>query len=367
MKVAVVPSDMGACGYYRMIWPGEAVRFARPGWTVNVYRPQDVKVGMGPRGLMVRGLDLEDLDLVVFQRVGTSRQVDLLRALQAQGIAVAVDVDDALYCIDPDSGSYASWNDRRSPTHWEHLDEAAHRADLLTVTTDALAKHYGRHGRTEKIVNGLPEFAYEYHRNFGNPNVVMGWSGVRASHPHDLEVVGDALAKVMAANPDVYLRVVGDAEWAAGVLHVPLDRVIDGGRVPLDQYHAALRGTDIGLVPLAATKFNQAKSALKALEYSAAGARVIASPTPANLELYRNIQTISYAEDGDTEWHSPPISDWTDQILMGIDKVREDRVLQPGKPEWIIDSARSLSIMSRAEEWATSWERAVARRKGMTR
>lgn len=363
MKVAVVPSDMGACGYYRMIWPGEAVRFARPGWTVNIYRPQDVKVGMGPRGLMVRGLDLEDLDLVVFQRVGTSRQVDLLRALQAQGIAVAVDVDDALYCIDPDSGSYASWNDRRSPTHWEHLDEAAHRADLLTVTTDALAKHYGRHGRTEKIVNGLPEFAYANQENvFRHEYVVLGWSGVQASHPHDLEVVGDALAKVMAADPDVYLEVVGDAEWAAGVLQVPPDRVLDGGRVPLDKYHAALRGTDIGLVPLADTKFNQAKSALKALEYTAAGASVIASPTPANVELFKTIPTISYPSSAD-EWH--------EHLLVSIDAVRSERDIgrfyEFEDPNWIIDSARSLSILSRAEEWATAWERAVARRKGMTR
>src|SRR3546814_11989104 len=91
---------------------------------------------MGPRGLAVRGRNLEGLDLAVFQRVGTSRQVDLVRALQAQGVAVVIDVDDALYCIDPDSGSFAAWNDRRATTHWSNLEEACRRADLVTVTTD---------------------------------------------------------------------------------------------------------------------------------------------------------------------------------------------------------------------------------------
>src|SRR3546814_18965873 len=105
---------------------------------------------MGPRGLAVRGRNLEGLDLAVFQRVGTSRQVDLVRALQAQGVAVVIDVDDALYCIDPDSGSFAAWNDRRATTPWSNLEEACRRADLVTVPTDAPARHSARPLRTEE-------------------------------------------------------------------------------------------------------------------------------------------------------------------------------------------------------------------------
>src|SRR3546814_20308276 len=98
MKIAVVPSDTGACGYFRLIWPAEAVRTVRPDWQVDVYRPQDVKIAMGPKGLAVRGLNLLGLDLVIFQRVGPTRQVDLVRALQAQGLAVAGGGGDAPYC-----------------------------------------------------------------------------------------------------------------------------------------------------------------------------------------------------------------------------------------------------------------------------
>lgn len=357
MKVAVIPSDLGACGYFRLVWPAESVGLARPDWQVDIYRPQDVRVGNGPRGLAVRGLNLEGLDLAVFQRVGSPRQVDLVRALQAQGVAVVIDVDDALYCIDPDSGSFAAWNDRRSSTHWSNLEEACRRADLVTVTTDALARHYARHSRVERIVNGLPEFAYlpesEFPRGVSDPHVVLGWSGVAASHPHDLEAVGGAVAAVLASDPEVSLKVVGDAQWAASVLQVPQERLIDGGKHPLNEYHRALWGTDVGLVPLADTKFNEAKSALKALEYSAAGARVVASATPANVEL--SIGTgISIA--------STP-SDWEKAIRLEVANVRYAR-----KHGWpTVAPVRHLSILGRAEEWAQAWERAVTRRKNLTR
>lgn len=355
MKVAVVPSDTGACGYFRLIWPAEAVRSVRPEWEVNVYRPQDVKVGIGPKGLAVRGLDLTGLDLAVFQRIGTPSQVELVRALQRAGIAVAIDVDDALYCIDPDSGSYAAWNDRRAATHWSNLEEGCRHADLVTVTTDALARHYGKHNRVERIVNGLPEFAYAEQSPLValSDAVYVGWSGVAVSHPHDLEVVGDALARVMASDQDVYLRVVGDAQWAASVLQVPEDRLIDAGRQPLNEYHAALLGTDIGIVPLADTKFNEAKSALKALEYSAVGARVIASPTPANIEL--SLDTgLSIAKTPDA---------WEQALRMEVERVRYDREQgEIGGPD-----VRHTSILARGEEWAAAWERAATRRKNLTK
>jgi len=354
VKIAVIPSDLGACGYFRLIWPAEAVRSVRPDWQVDVYRPQDVRIGMGPKGLAVHGLNLEGLDLAIFQRIGTPNQVELVRSLQRAGIAVAIDVDDALYCIDPDSASYPAWNDRRAATHWANLDEGCRYADLVTVTTDALARHYGKHNRVERIVNGLPEGAYapEPAPRY-DPMVTLGWSGVAASHPHDLEAAGDALARVMASDPDVCLRVVGDAAWAAGVFQVPEERLIDAGSHPLNEYHAALRGTDIGLVPLADTRFNEAKSALKALEYSAVGARVVASPTPANIEL--SLTTgLSIAKTPDA---------WVQAIEMEVERVRHDRERgEAGGP-----SVRHLGILPRAEEWAQAWERAVARRQGMNR
>src|SRR3546814_8045598 len=65
------------------------------------------------------------------------------------------------------------------------------------------------------------------------PHVVLGWSGVAASHPHDLEAVGGAVAAVVASDPEVSLKIVGDASWAGSVFEVPEERLIDGGKHPL--------------------------------------------------------------------------------------------------------------------------------------
>lgn len=358
MKVAVIPSDTGACGYFRCIWPAEAVRTVRPDWQVDVYRPQDVKIGNGPRGLAVRGLDPNGLDLAIFQRVGTPRQVELVRVLQARGTAVAIDVDDALYCIDPDSGSFAAWNDRSSATHWSNLDQACRRADLVTVTTDALARHYARHSRVERIPNGLPDRAYVEPSPLTPllDRVDIGWSGVAASHPHDLEVVGDALANVLRSDPRVGVKIVGDGEWAARALKVPPHRLTDIGRVSLVDYHEALSGTDIGIVPLADTKFNEAKSSLKALEYLGVGARVVASVTPANVEL-----SLTAGTDVLSLVKTP--EGWEHALRQQIAAVRWHREhgTEPGR------DVRYMSILGRAEEWAAAWERAAARRKNLTK
>ena len=49
----------------------------------------------------------------------------------------------------------------------------------------------------------------------------------------------------------------------------------------------ALAALDVGIVPLAAHKFNEAKSALKMLEMAAVGVPAVVSPSPDNVRLAR--------------------------------------------------------------------------------
>lgn len=355
MKVAVIPMDTGACGNYRLSWPAEAVQAARPDWEVRVYDPHEVQVATWKGDLITEGLDTEGLDLAVIQRCGEQNKYAFVTGMQRKGVAVVTDIDDALWCLEKDNGSYVAWNDPRSRTHWSWMDKAARVADLTTVTTKGLAKRYAAHGRVEVIPNGLPDNAYldAPSRPPGGP-VVVGWSGRRESHPHDLEVMGGALAKVLAEDPDVMVKIVGDSPWAAKVLGVPEDRLIDVGRVRLDGYHAALQGTDIGIVPLQDSLFNRCKSSLKALEYSAVGAYVLASATPANVDLIKEVGTVFAVHNSESEWY--------ENLRIAIDVVRKfpNRV-----PLNAIRDARRLSITTRVDEWISAWERAVNRRRAL--
>jgi glycosyltransferase involved in cell wall biosynthesis len=60
---------------------------------------------------------------------------------------------------------------------------------------------------------------------------------------------------------------------------VPHDRIAMIDWLPIHQYPAGMVNIDIGCCPLADTPFNRAKTYIKALEYAASGAAVVASPT----------------------------------------------------------------------------------------
>jgi hypothetical protein len=60
---------------------------------------------------------------------------------------------------------------------------------------------------------------------------------------------------------------------------VPEGRLVTVPYAPIDEYAAEMAHMDVGIVPLADSVFNQAKSALKGLEYAAIGLPYVASPT----------------------------------------------------------------------------------------
>lgn len=358
MKIAILPADTGACGHYRTIWPADAVRAAHPDWEVTVYDPRTVKMeSQSGRLVKVHGLDWENLDVLVTQRVGSPTIAQMLLWLQSRGTAVVLDMDDAMWALDPDNSSFKAWNSTaydRSRVHWSVIDSVAKTADLITVTTSALAARYGKHGRVEILPNRVPEMALDARKGLplrlavGVPTV--GWSGFMSTHPHDPQVVGSAVADA-AKLGTVRPAVMGDAfrvghVWGTAVDTIPTENLGQG-------YYRALSGIDIGLVPLAldgsSAKFNRAKSSLKALEFVATGAGVIASPTPANLEFAQEVP-IRIA-------NSP--AEWEAHIAWLSDNDARTEIVEKQTAALI---ANGWVLQDRAADWAEAWKRAANRR-----
>lgn len=351
-RVAVLPADETACGYYRMRLPAGAVALERPDWRIDVYRPGDVKLGTGPDGALwgVEGLDLDGVDLVVMQRVATRAQVELISWMQKRGIAVVVDSDDAMWAIRPDNAAWKSWNS--GPHHWRWLDAAAEIADLTTVTTDYLAQRYGKHGRTEVLPNCVPADVVDLPsiRESLDQTPTIGWAGFTGTHPRDLTVVGSAVAKVKEQT-GCLVRVIGDAEGASGDWGCSVEKV---NPTSLGQaYYTALTSLDVGLVPLLDHGFNKGKSYLKALEYAAMGVAVVASPTPANRELAKTLPIL--LADAPHQWH----------------RILTEHVNHPDRLAYHRDSAREAVLQhhtyeGNAHRWVEVWERAMNRRARMS-
>ena len=354
MRVAVLPGDTGACGHYRLIWPADAVRALRPDWEITVYDPRAVKIERTVAGIRVHGLPWSEIDLLVTQRVGLPAVAELCAFVQERGVSVAMDVDDAMWALDPDNTAYRSWNaprTARSPLHWSIIDQAAEAADLVTVTTPALAERYGGHGRVEVLPNRIPRMALTVAPPMPRPLVpIAGWSGLLATHPHDPKAVGDAV-KVVTAAGLVRPAVMGDSYrtgkmWGTRVIDLPVQ--------PLGMpYYRQLAQLDIGMVPLdlsgSSAVFNRAKSSLKALEMAAVGAAVVASPSPANLEFSQEVP-IRIADDPTLWlWHLEELAD----PQVRAEQVEKQRAaVEAG---WV--------LQDRAEDWAAAWAAAVNHRR----
>jgi glycosyltransferase involved in cell wall biosynthesis len=362
-RIVVLPADETACGLYRLRYPAGVVREVRPDWKIEVYRPSDVQLGRDARGRLavLYGIpEPHSIDLLVMQRLDKAVLVQFVQWAQENGIAVVVDSDDAMWTIDPENAAYGSWNRKDGATHWRHLDRAMELADLVTVTTPTLERRYGKHGRCEVLPNYVPMDALETPniRSEFDPVLTIGWAGSTLTHPGDLTVVGDAVRRVVA-EWNVRVRVVGDALGAARNWGLSTVEKV-GPTEPGEPYYTALTSIDIALVPLRDHTFNRGKSWLKALEFSAVGVPVIASPNPANAALQHAGVPLRLAE-------TP--SDWYHHLTDLIAPGRRADIGAALRADTAREARRQIGLWwtyeAHAEEWAEAWERAMARRRAL--
>lgn len=350
MRVAVLPGDNGGCGNLRMRWPAEAVRAVRPDWEITVYQPRgDVQVGLD-RNQKVVAVRIDPLpDVMVLQRTGSPVLAGVAEFMMERGVAVVADFDDAMWCIDRDNIAWPAWNMNRrmGPTrmHWSFCDHVAERVDLVTVTTDGLARRYGKHGRCEIIPNGVPKFAMESlsWRDRYDPTFTVGWAGYTGTHPGDCQVSEGAATAVVEAGGRA--RVVADAEGAARAWGVDVD---DVPPQPPRDYYAALSCMDVMLVGLRDTPFNRCKSFLKVLEAAAVNVPSIAAATAPHRALWKTGFPVMLAESP-AEWREAAL--WLMKEPLALADMRAA----------LFDTMPAHMIENRAEEWARAWERARKR------
>lgn len=353
MRIAVIPMDDSACGYYRMQLPAAAVSLARPDWDIELYPPRSVQLAGDPAGLRyVKGLhDPAGLDLVVMQRVGTPWAVQFLQWCGKNGIATVMDSDDAMWAIDKENTAYAAWNTKEGQ-HWRWTDAAAQAVDLVTVTTDRLASRYGkRHGRTEVLPNCVPaEVGDIVPVPRISDTIVIGWAGFTATHPRDLLVVGDAVRRVVSET-GCKVAVIGDAQGAATAWGVPVEPIPPAtlGK----PYYTALTALDVALVPLEDSTFNKSKSYLKALEFSSVGVPVVASDTPANRALSKTVPILTSETEKDWYHHL--------HALVTMEGYRKEM-----SSIGFRSTQKFHTYEANGERWAAAWERAIRRRQMLT-
>lgn len=269
MRVAVHPCDSGGCGFYRLRWPAEALQAA--GHDVIVADSFDA---LFFNGQMIR--PLVEADVVVLQRPLARTVVESIPMLHRHGVAVVVEIDDAFHALPRGHGARKATAVAADPDHnrlW--LRRACDLADLVTVTTPALAEMYGSHGRVRVLPNLVPASYLEVPTHAPRTEApTVGWTGSVVTHVGDLDELGGVIPQVLEETGARFVS------WGVGLTEQTLGVT---GRVRpwadlLGAYPRQVADLDVGLVPLADNAFNAAKSWLKGMEYAALGVPFVASP-----------------------------------------------------------------------------------------
>lgn len=349
MNVLVVPAGKDASANLRLVWP--AATLANRGHTVRVANPDTwrLDVFLDKTNDVAALTTIPDCDVIVFQRLHDRHMAQAVPFLQRTGIAVVVDVDDHFGAVDPANVAWNTVHPTEVPDKaWRWLDVACANADLVTVTTPALAAHYGRaHGRAVVLPNRLPEQILSIPPVPNRHPRQIGWTGDIKTHPRDLQVVGPAVAQVLAETG-------ADRVWNVGPggITKPLGvaREYVTGYVEARGWYSTIAALiDIGIAPLADTKFNLNKSGLKLLELSALGIPCVASPTPDNQRLHA--LGMGVLADKPKEWRR-------ELRRLATDDAWYREVAERSK-----EAARGETLEAHASLWWDAWTMAYERHR----
>lgn len=369
MRVLVWPANDDASAWYRMKFPA----FALAAQGVDVVIDQ-----IGPRAywdrswdgkippLEARCLGLEtrpDADVVVINRPVRAHWAEIIPHLQKAGVKVVVDLDDDFEAIQTDNSAFATYSTKHTKHckgvglrpdglgdrgrdcqiahQWANKDwimRAATLADLVTVSTPALKDRYG-HGKCAVLPNLVPESYLAIRPPDPLPNT-FGWSGRADTHPGDLQSVGDGVVRALADHQDWGVHVVGIGRGVPAALRVPAVSALTSW-VPFSVYPRELARIAVGMVPLAATRFNRGKSALKMAEFAAVGVPVVASATPDNRRLHGH--GIGLLADSPAQW-------W--QHLSAMAESADRRAEFAGRGR---EAMAQQTYEQGAELWAEAW------------
>jgi glycosyltransferase involved in cell wall biosynthesis len=257
-------------------------------------------------------------------------------------VAISYDNDDDLSAIHRDSPNYERLGGLRGHRDFAATTRVARRSALLTTPSKVLADRYRDAGvkNVTVIENYLPpEFAAQSRRR--HQGLVVGWiAGLE--HAVDDARLGmrDVLLRLLEDYPKLRVAVVGHD------LKPDHDRYFHLFATDFASLLHTAAAFDIGIAPLAASRFNSARSNVKVKEYSALGIPWLASPVAPYLGLGPD-QGGRLVADGE----------WESALRALIEHpLRRQRMGRRAR-EW----AQSQTIEVGVRRWEQAFEEAIQR------
>ena len=223
-------------------------------------------------------------DVVVLKGIKEDRAIEMVKRSREVGQRVVVDVDDLITDIHKSNKARKAFDPERDKRiNYEHHEEICANADMVTVTTPFLYQHYSKFCKHVEIVrNGIDYERYPV-KIHTTTKPKIGWVGSTSWRSNDLWTLSPFMTDLLRKNK-LKFHHSGHAPkphkpfWQQAGVNPEL--VETEGAVSTVDYPQLFSKIDIGVVPLnLPLDFNEAKSALKGLEYAAAGIPFVASPS----------------------------------------------------------------------------------------
>lgn len=296
------PLIPNGCAWYRCVLPAHELK--KRGWFVGVGLPAWTKEDT--LGLLmeptkaVAGWDVIVLKLVMLQAVADSMAV-----ARANGQKIVVDIDDFHEGLSASNHAYKATDPATNPlSNREHYFRIIDQADALITATPFLRDYYQAQGKRVFLVrNGIDLDRWKPRKDHAGRMPTIGWVGATPWRSNDLEQMRPFLNDFMSQHHLEFHHAghINGAPRAADQMGLNVKTTREPMRL-IHDYPRMFRNIDIGIVPLSDVPFNHAKSAIKGLEYAAAGIPFIASPSPEYIHL--ESLGIGRVARTPTEWES---------------------------------------------------------------
>lgn len=230
-----------------------------------------------------------DCDIVVMQRIMIDDVAEKMAPARAAGQVVINDLDDWYWGLSTANQAFHGTHPTTNPNeNINHYRTILARSNAVMTSTPYLAERIASFARCpiEVIPNHVDIRRFTVREQANTTTPVVGWVGSTAHRSGDLEILRGILGPMLR---DGQIR-LHHSGWHpnhpsfADAVGITGDHCTALPMCAPEHYPELLR-FDIGIAPLADVPFNRAKSAIKLLEYSAAGLPVVAS----DVEPYRRL------------------------------------------------------------------------------
>lgn len=214
---------------------------------------------------------LSELDVVVTSVHGEAEASvgwETMARLPARPFMV-YDIDDDVWNFREGLHQYEYWQDEEL---LRNVQSGIACADLVITPSPILAERISALNPNVQVYgNYVPERLIQTLRREPN-QFVIGYQG-GDTHKYDIAVAGPEMFRFLITNRDVRMRIWGASSYDG----ICADRVeLTPWERNINTYYRSLH-MSVGLAPLEHTAFNEAKSAIKAVEYAALGIPAIVS------------------------------------------------------------------------------------------